>query len=79
MLPRSLRPAHLDPTLRPASAESLNRVKELSGKADDVDFFEVDLMDKAGLETVFKAHAYDQCIHFAALKVRPTRLVLARP
>lgn len=55
-------------TLR-GSTESLNRVKEITGKTDaDVDFFEADILDGTALEEVFKAHTYESCVHFAALK-----------
>ncbi|MDR7240474.1 UDP-glucose 4-epimerase GalE [Neobacillus drentensis] len=46
--------------------ESLNRVKELTGK--DFMFYEVDLLDRIGLEGVFQNHSIDAVIHFAGLK-----------
>jgi UDP-glucose 4-epimerase len=46
--------------------ESLNRVKELTGK--DFTFYEVDLLDRRGLEEVFLNHSIDAVIHFAGLK-----------
>ncbi|MCJ8330276.1 MAG: UDP-glucose 4-epimerase GalE [Lentisphaeria bacterium] len=49
-----------------SNIESLNRVKELTGK--DLTFYEVDLLDRDALETVFQAHKIDSVIHFAALK-----------
>ncbi|WP_066259412.1 UDP-glucose 4-epimerase GalE [Neobacillus drentensis] len=46
--------------------ESLNRVKELTGK--DFTFYEVDLLDRRGLEEVFQNHSIEAVIHFAGLK-----------
>jgi UDP-glucose 4-epimerase len=46
--------------------ESLNRVKEISGK--DFKFYEVDLLDQKGLEKVFLNHKIEAVIHFAGLK-----------
>lgn len=46
--------------------EALKRVAALAGKAPS--FYEVDLLDRAGLDAVFAAHKIDAVIHFAALK-----------
>jgi UDP-galactose 4-epimerase (EC 5.1.3.2) len=46
--------------------EALNRVKEITGK--DFKFYQVDLLDKDRLETVFSENAIDAVIHFAGLK-----------
>ncbi|MBT2658784.1 UDP-glucose 4-epimerase GalE [Bacillus sp. ISL-18] len=46
--------------------ESLQRVKELTGK--DFAFYEVDLLDRAGLEKVFAENQIEAVIHFAGLK-----------
>ncbi|MCM3727294.1 UDP-glucose 4-epimerase GalE [Neobacillus cucumis] len=46
--------------------ESLERVKELSGK--DFAFYEVDLLDRNGLEKVFAENQIEAVIHFAGLK-----------
>ncbi|WP_160725511.1 UDP-glucose 4-epimerase GalE [Bacillus sp. USDA818B3_A] len=46
--------------------ESLQRVKEITGK--DVAFYEVDLLDRAGLEKVFAENKIEAVIHFAGLK-----------
>jgi UDP-glucose 4-epimerase len=46
--------------------ESLNRVKEITGK--DFTFYEVDLLDRSGLENVFSNHTIEAVIHFAGLK-----------
>lgn len=46
--------------------ESLDRVKELTGK--DFTFYEVDLLNRSGLEEVFSNHSIDAVIHFAGLK-----------
>lgn len=46
--------------------ESLDRVKEITGK--EFTFYEVDLLDRSGLEAVFSNHTIDAVIHFAGLK-----------
>jgi UDP-glucose 4-epimerase len=46
--------------------ESLERVKELSGK--DFAFYEVDLLDRSGLQKVFAENQIEAVIHFAGLK-----------
>jgi UDP-glucose 4-epimerase len=49
-----------------ASEESLNRVRELTGK--DLAFHEVDLVDADAVEQVFAAHDLSAVMHFAGLK-----------
>jgi UDP-glucose 4-epimerase len=49
-----------------SNAESLKRVREITGKS--LDFHEVDLRDKSALIEVFKKHSFDAVIHFAGLK-----------
>jgi len=49
-----------------AYQESLNRVSELTGKS--VNFYQVDVTDKAALNSVFAQHQFDAVIHFAGLK-----------
>ncbi|MCM3763622.1 UDP-glucose 4-epimerase GalE [Neobacillus niacini] len=46
--------------------ESLNRVKAISGK--DFKFYQVDLLDRNGVEEVFAANSIEAVIHFAGLK-----------
>lgn len=46
--------------------ESLQRVKELTGK--NFAFYEVDLLDRAGLEKVFAENQIEAVVHFAGLK-----------
>jgi UDP-glucose 4-epimerase len=46
--------------------EALKRVQDITGKT--LHFHQVDLLDKAGLESVFNQHKIDAVIHFAALK-----------
>jgi UDP-glucose 4-epimerase len=46
--------------------EALKRVQEITGKT--LHFYQVDLLDKTGLESVFSKHNIDAVIHFAALK-----------
>ena len=49
-----------------SNPESLNRVKELTGK--EVKFYEGDVRDEALLREIFAAHKIDAVIHFAGLK-----------
>lgn len=49
-----------------SKVESLTRVQELSGKR--LEFYQVDLLDQAALEAVFRARAVDAVIHFAGFK-----------
>ena len=46
--------------------ESLKRVRKITGK--DFKFYQVDLLDREGLEKVFAENKIDSCIHFAGLK-----------
>lgn len=46
--------------------EALKRVQELTGKS--VKFYEVDLLDREGLEKVFSENTIEAVIHFAGLK-----------
>lgn len=49
-----------------SSEESLERVKEITGK--EITFYKVDLLDFDGLDKVFAKENIDAVIHFAALK-----------
>jgi UDP-glucose 4-epimerase len=49
-----------------SKVESLKRVQRIAGRS--LSFYRVDLLDKAGLEAVFRSHAIDAVIHFAGLK-----------
>lgn len=49
-----------------SSKVALERVEEITGKK--VPFYEVDLLDRKGLETVFTNHSIDGVIQFAGLK-----------
>lgn len=49
-----------------SSMESLDRVKELTGK--DVIFYEGDIADKDLVKKIFTNHKIESCIHFAGLK-----------
>jgi UDP-glucose 4-epimerase len=49
-----------------SKAESIKRIKEITGK--DFKFYEVDLLDKQGLEDVFSNNSIEAVIHFAGLK-----------
>ena len=46
--------------------EVTNRIKTITNKA--VNFYQVDVCDKASLKEVFKRHSIDAVIHFAGLK-----------
>lgn len=49
-----------------SSRESLYRIEKLSGKK--VEFYKVDLLDRAALDNVFENHDFFAAIHFAGLK-----------
>ncbi len=49
-----------------SSAEALKRVERITGRK--LHFHHLDLLDRVGLEQVFRAAAIDAVIHFAALK-----------
>jgi len=49
-----------------STAEALKRIEEITGKA--FTFYELNLMDRAGLEQVFSHHRIDAVIHLAGLK-----------
>ncbi|XP_007491356.1 UDP-glucose 4-epimerase [Monodelphis domestica] len=49
-----------------AMPESLKRVEELTGRK--VEFEEMDILDKAALQGLFKKHSFMAVIHFAGLK-----------
>lgn len=45
---------------------SLDRIKEITGR--DFTFYEVDLLDREGVQTVFRENKIEAVIHFAGLK-----------
>jgi UDP-glucose 4-epimerase len=49
-----------------SNIECLHRVQVLAGR--DVEFYQVDIREKAGLAAVFAKHKIDAVIHFAGLK-----------
>jgi len=49
-----------------SSKESLKRVESITGKTPL--FYEIDLLDKSELESVFKKHSIESVIHFAGYK-----------
>ncbi|MGD6816616.1 UDP-glucose 4-epimerase GalE [Metabacillus sp. 113a] len=49
-----------------SSKESLNRVKEITGKTFKV--YEIDLLDREGIDNVFKENDVEIVVHFAGLK-----------
>jgi len=52
--------------LNNSKVESLKRVERIAGRS--LCFYRVDLLDKAGLVSVFRSHEIDAVIHFAGLK-----------
>jgi len=46
--------------------ESLKRIEQLTG--NDIKFYELDLLDKEGLDSLFRKIKFDAVIHFAGLK-----------
>ncbi len=46
--------------------EAIERIKQITKK--DFTFYECDLLDKDGLEEIFKKHTFEAIIHFAGLK-----------
>ncbi|XP_064445838.1 UDP-glucose 4-epimerase isoform X2 [Mirounga angustirostris] len=51
---------------RGSMPESLQRVQELTGRS--VEFEEMDILDQAALQRLFKKHSFTAVIHFAGLK-----------
>ncbi len=49
-----------------SSEKSIKRVEDITGV--EIPFYNVDIRDKTGLNTVFEKHRIDACIHFAGLK-----------
>lgn len=49
-----------------SSAETLERVKQITGK--EVLFYQIDVTEAVAVERVFAAHPLDGVIHFAGLK-----------
>ena len=49
-----------------SSKKCIKAVEEITGKT--VDFHKIDLLDKAGLEGIFKTRSFNAVIHFAGLK-----------
>ncbi|GAB6537257.1 UDP-glucose 4-epimerase GalE [Bacillus cereus] len=49
-----------------SSVESLNRVKEITGK--QFKFYKEDLLNREAIDAIFEAHAIEAVIHFAGLK-----------
>ena len=48
------------------SAKSLERVQQITGKS--LDFYEIDVRDRAALDRIFEKHDINCAIHFAGLK-----------
>ena len=49
-----------------ASEESLKRVEEITGKT--LKFYKTDILDREGLDKIFKTESIDSVIHFAGYK-----------
>lgn len=49
-----------------SNKESINRVKELTGR--DFPFYQIDLLDREAVESLFNKYNFDAVIHFAGLK-----------
>ncbi|MEY4718686.1 MAG: hypothetical protein RL563_1304 [Pseudomonadota bacterium] len=49
-----------------SKAESLQRIKRISGRS--IDFYPVDIADRDALETIFSSHNVEAVVHFAGLK-----------
>ncbi|MFD2098109.1 UDP-glucose 4-epimerase GalE [Corallincola platygyrae] len=49
-----------------SSQESLNRVEKITGKS--VPFYQIDILDRDALRTVFEKHDISAVVHFAGLK-----------
>jgi len=49
-----------------SKAESLKRVQEISGKS--LHFYKADLLDREGMEPIFREHEIEAVVHFAGLK-----------
>ncbi len=49
-----------------SSPKAIGRVEEITGKK--IRFYECDILDKAGMRTIFKENTIDSVIHFAGLK-----------
>jgi len=52
--------------LKNSKAEALKRIREITGK--DLVFYQIDLLDKELLRTVFQKHKIESVVHFAGLK-----------
>ncbi len=49
-----------------SSPKAIGRVEEITGKK--IQFYECDILDKAGMRTIFEENTIDSVIHFAGLK-----------
>lgn len=49
-----------------SSPKAIDRIKQITNK--DVTFYDVDILDKNGLENVFEKHEIEAVLHFAAYK-----------
>lgn len=49
-----------------SNKKSLERVKQITGK--EVKFYKEDILNKEGMDKIFKENSIDSCIHFAGLK-----------
>lgn len=65
LLNRGYHPVIVD-NLSNSSIEVLNRIKEITSK--NIDFYDIDMLNKEKLSEVFSKHTFDSIIHFAGLK-----------
>jgi UDP-glucose 4-epimerase len=52
--------------LHNSKTEAIRRIQEIAGR--ELTFYKLDMLDKPGVELLFKNHAFEAVIHFAALK-----------
>lgn len=51
-----------------SSEVAIDRIGEITGKADDLVFYQVNILDREGLDKVFSQHDINAIIHFAGFK-----------
>ena len=51
-----------------SSVRAVDRIREITGKPDEIVFYETDILDTKAMQEIFSEHAIDAVIHFAGLK-----------
>jgi len=51
-----------------SSADTIDKIKQITNRADLLDFYHADITDKEKLDMIFGEHSIDTVIHFAAFK-----------